>query len=72
VRRVFEHVEQLVDHPRSGSVPPELRPLRIYRQIIEPPCRVIYRMTKSEIFIVHVIRGARQLKRSKLRPRKRQ
>jgi toxin ParE1/3/4 len=25
VQRVFHHVDQLIDHPRSGSKPPELR-----------------------------------------------
>ena len=42
VRRVFKHVEQLIDHPQSGSKPAELRGWR-YRQIVEPPCRVFYR-----------------------------
>jgi len=36
VHRVFEHVEQLVIHPKSGSVPPELRGSR-YRQIVRAP-----------------------------------
>jgi toxin ParE1/3/4 len=25
VQRIFRHVEQLADHPKSGSKPPELR-----------------------------------------------
>jgi len=46
VQRVFKHVEQLERHPKSGSVPAELRGSR-YRQIVEPPCRIFYRLTAS-------------------------
>ena len=52
VHRVFEHVEQLVVHPKSGSVPPELRGSR-YRQIVEPPCRVFYRYDGERVWILH-------------------
>ena len=60
VRRVFEHVALLQDHPRLGSDPPELEGLG-YRQIIEPPCRVLYRCDGSNVFILHVIRAERSL-----------
>src|SRR5690242_9489395 len=59
VQRVFEHVEQLTTHPKSGSVPRELRGSR-YRQIIESPCRVFYRYDGERVFILHVIRGERK------------
>jgi plasmid stabilization system protein ParE len=68
VQRVFEHVEQLITHPESGSVPRELRGWR-YRQIVEPPCRVLYRYDGQRIYILHVIRGERWLQRSRLRQR---
>jgi toxin ParE1/3/4 len=60
VRRVFDHVGQLAAHPLSGPKLPEFRGWR-YRQIIEPPCRVIYRHEKSTVHIVHVVRGERLL-----------
>ncbi len=67
VRRVFDHVEQLINHPKSGSVPPELRKLRPYRQIVEKPCRIFYRVTDDgAIYIVHVMRGEMLFKRSHL------
>jgi plasmid stabilization system protein ParE len=67
VRRVFDHVEQLLSHPESGSVPPELRKLRPYRQIFEKPCRIFYRVTDDgAIYIVHVMRGEMLFKRSRL------
>ena len=70
VQRVFKHVEQLAMHPKSGSVPPELRGSR-YRQIVEPPCRAFYRYDGERVFILHVIRGERQLRPSLIRQRDR-
>lgn len=62
VQKVFRHVDQLADHPKSGSKPAELNVWR-YRQIVEPPCRVFYRHERSQVFILHVMRGEQQLKR---------
>jgi toxin ParE1/3/4 len=69
VRRVFRHVEQLADHPKSGSKPAELKELedRNYRQIIEPPCRVFYRHDNICVFILHVMRSEQRLRASKLK-----
>lgn len=61
VQRVFHHVDQLIDHPRSGSKPPEL-PERRYRQIVGPPCRVFYREDSSRIFVLYVMRAERLLR----------
>ena len=61
VRRVFAHVRQLAAHPMSGSKPPELRGWR-YRQIIEPPCRVFYRLDGSRVLILYVMRRERRLR----------
>lgn len=68
VRKIFRHVGQLADHPRSGSKLPELRGRR-YRQIIEPPCRVIYREHKTTVFILHVVRSERLLRPAALKAR---
>lgn len=65
VHRVFKHVAQLADHPQSGSKPPELKGWR-YRQIVEPPCRVLYREDGSCVYILHVMRSEQRLRRSKL------
>ena len=62
VQRIFSHVDQLTDHPLSGSKLPEFKDGR-YRQIIEPPCRAIYRHEKGRIYILHVLRGERLLKK---------
>lgn len=66
VRRVYCHVEQLTDHPGSGSRPQEL-PRSRYRQIIEPPCRVLYRFDGSTVIVLHVMRSERALRVGKLR-----
>lgn len=68
VQNVFQHIGQLADHPGSGSKPQELKGWR-YRQIIEPPCRIIYREEGSHVYILHVIRSEQMLRRSKLEKR---
>lgn len=65
VKRVFFYVEQLIEHPESGSRPPELKRSR-YRQIVEPPCRIFYRFDGKRVFILHVMRGEMRLRKSKL------
>ena len=66
VKRVFAHLGQLAAHPRSGRQVPELGRSR-YREIVEPPCRVIYRIDEGTVSIVHVMRAERRLRRTALR-----
>jgi toxin ParE1/3/4 len=66
VRKVFVHIEQLRDHPESGSRPAELKGWR-YRQIVEPPCRVFYRYERDTVYVVHVTRAERKLRRTRLK-----
>jgi len=70
VRRFFERVGRLAEFPDSGSRPQELRRSR-YRQIVEPPCRVFYRHDGTTVFILHVMRSERPLRRAKLTRRAR-
>ncbi|WLA22087.1 type II toxin-antitoxin system RelE/ParE family toxin [Xanthomonas citri pv. glycines] len=65
VKRVFAHVEQLIEHPDSGSRPQELKRSR-YRQIVEPPCRVFYRVDGQRIVVVHIMRSERALRGNRL------
>lgn len=62
VRRVFDHVGQLADHPESGSWPQELGRSR-YRQIVEPPRRIFYRCDGGRAFVVHVMRAEHLLRK---------
>lgn len=68
VRNVFDHIDQLETLPDSGSFPREIKGKR-YRQVVEPPCRVIYRHDKKQerVYILHVMRSQQKLRRSKLR-----
>ncbi len=65
VQRVFQHVEQLIAQPESGSRPPELRRSR-YRQIVEAPCRVFYRHDGVRVFVLYVMRGEMRLRKLRL------
>lgn len=71
VKRVVGHVEQLADHPESGSRPLELKRSR-YRQIVEPPCRVFYRYDGRTVYILHVMRSERLLRKGRLMSRAKQ
>ena len=71
VKRIFGHIEQLVNHPESGSRPQELGKSR-YRQILEPPCRVFYRYDGHKVFILHVMRSERLLRKAQLAKRSKQ
>ncbi|MGN6790615.1 MAG: type II toxin-antitoxin system RelE/ParE family toxin [Rhodanobacteraceae bacterium] len=68
IKRIFGHVEQLVEHPESGSRPQELGRSR-YRQIVEPPCRVFYRYDGHKVFVLYVMRSERLLRRGRLAAR---
>jgi toxin ParE1/3/4 len=58
VQRVFERIEQLRNHPESGSVPAELQGTP-YRQLVIPPVRIFYREQSEVVYIVYVMRGER-------------
>lgn len=70
VERIFRDVEQLADHPESGSRPQELRRSR-YREIVEPPCRAFYRYDGDKVFVLHVMRTERLLRKGRLSSRAR-
>lgn len=61
VKKVFAKTDRLEESPQSGRVPTEL-PHSVYRELIVPPCRIFYREDKDRVFILHVMRDARQLK----------
>jgi toxin ParE1/3/4 len=68
VRKIFEHVGYLKEHPKLGSKPQELKGWR-YRQIVEPPCRIFYREDAGRVLILHVMRSQRLLSPELLRDR---
>ncbi|MGH7939045.1 MAG: type II toxin-antitoxin system RelE/ParE family toxin, partial [Chthoniobacterales bacterium] len=55
----------LVKQPESGSRLPEMRQSR-YRQIVEAPCRVLYRYDGVSVFVLHIMRGEMRFRRTRL------
>lgn len=61
VQKVYQRIGQLATHPESGRYLPDLDNAR-YREIIEPPLRVIYRHEQQTVYVVHVVRSERLLR----------
>jgi plasmid stabilization system protein ParE len=70
VERTLAALERLRRHPDSGRWVPEI-PGDLYREVIVPPCRVIYRRQAGDVLIVHVLRGEQRLRPSRLQGRRR-
>ncbi len=62
VKKVFKCVGELEQFPELGRKPTELES-PAYREIIVNPCRVFYRFDQNNIYILHVMRGERQLRK---------
>ena len=60
-RRVFQGTDGLQIFPSSGRMLPEFDALP-FRELIVPPCRVIYLVQETRIVIVTVIRSERLLR----------
>ncbi len=60
VREVFARTEQLVKFPESGRMVPEFG-MKIVRELIQPPFRIVYRIDPAAIWIVRVWRSERLL-----------
>ena len=62
VRSVFQKVERLENHPKSGKKPVELPRKTIYRELVANPCRIFYRQEGAKILIIYVMRSERVLR----------
>ncbi len=67
VKRIMEHVATLAEFPESGAQPLELGKYARYRHVVEPPCRVFYRIDSGQVFILHVMRSERLLRLAHLK-----
>ena len=63
IQRLFDRTDQLANHPELGRKL-EAFPEFDYRELIEPPCRLIYRASADNVYILHVIRTERLLTRN--------
>jgi toxin ParE1/3/4 len=60
--RVFDKISRLEDHPESGKRPLELSNLN-YREVNVNPCRIFYKVDSDKVYILHVMRQERDLRR---------
>ena len=63
VHKVMDSADRLAAFPRSGRKIPEF-PTFPQRELIVPPCRVIYRAEGRKAWILSVLRSERILRRS--------
>ena len=68
VKKVFQKLKRLEQHPKSGRKPPELKKTA-YREVIFDPCRIIYRLDNKDIYVLYVMRGESQLRKYLLEER---
>ena len=62
VASVFEKVERLDPFPESGKKALELNNLN-YREIFVTPCRIFYKIEGNKVYILHVMRQERDLRK---------
>lgn len=69
VQTVFSKAALLKRFPKLGSAPREL-PGMPYRQLLIAPCRIFYRIEKTNIYILFVMRQEQLLRVENLTDRK--
>lgn len=62
VENVFSKVQRLEQFADSGRVPEEISNLN-YREVVVNPCRVFYKVDNDSVFILHVMRQERDLRK---------
>ena len=65
-QKVFDKISRLEDHPESGKRPQELINLN-YREVIVNPCRIFYKIDSDKVYILHVMREERDLRKFMLK-----
>ncbi|WP_137226695.1 type II toxin-antitoxin system RelE/ParE family toxin [Shewanella sp. MEBiC00475] len=62
VVKIFDNVERLEAFPESGKKPIELSNLN-YREVVVNPCRIFYKVETDKVYILHVMRQERDLRK---------
>lgn len=62
VAKIFTKVERLEEFPESGKTPIELSNMN-YREVIVNPCRIFYKIDNDKVFILHIMRQERDLRK---------
>ena len=61
-QKIFDKIARLENYPESGKKPLELANLN-YREINVNPCRIFYKVESNKVYILHVMRQERDLRR---------
>jgi len=61
-QKIFDKISRLENHPESGKKPLELANLN-YREVNVNPCRIFYKVDSDKVYILHVMRQERDLRR---------
>jgi len=62
VEKVFSKVQRLEQFPDSGRIPEEISNLN-YREVVVNPCRIFYKVDSDSVYILHVLRQERDLRK---------
>ncbi|MFT6916167.1 MAG: toxin ParE1/3/4 [Motiliproteus sp.] len=62
VSTLFDKVDRLEMFLESGRIVEEVKELG-YREVVVNPCRIFYKIEKETVFILHVLRQERDLRR---------
>lgn len=62
VKKIFDNIERLEAFPESGKKPIELSNLN-YREVVVNPCRIFYKIDNAKVYILHVMRHERDLRK---------
>lgn len=62
VQGILSKIERLEQFPKSGKISPEISELN-YREVVAPPCRIFYRFDKESVYIMHMCREERDLRK---------
>jgi len=62
VENIFDSVSRLESFPESGRIPVEIKEFS-YREVIVNPCRIFYKLENSIVYILHVLRQERDVRR---------
>jgi toxin ParE1/3/4 len=62
VTKIFDKTDRLEAFPESGKKPIELSNLN-YREVVVNPCRIFYKIDNDKVYILHVMRQERDLRK---------
>ena len=62
VNSLVNKVKRFKDFPLSGRIPPEFSYAK-YRELIIPPCRVLYYFEDDTVYITHIMQSEQQLRK---------